>query len=51
MSDDANRTEEPQGSEELPPMVEDAPPETSGTGNDEGPGETPLLPDPGSPGI
>ena len=47
MSDDANPSDE-SGGEDLPPMIEDDPPEgdAAPTGD-----ETPLLPNPNAPGI
>ncbi len=49
MSQNADPTDQPAGPDDLPPLVEDNPAE----GGQEGPApdETPLLPDPGAPGI
>ncbi len=48
MSDDANPSSEPAG-EELPPLIEDNPPEGGGT--EPAGDETPLLPNPNAPGL
>jgi hypothetical protein len=47
VSDSTSPTDQPETSEDLPPLVEEGAAEGGGTEAD----DTPLLPDPGSPGI
>lgn len=50
MSDSTSPTDQPETSEDLPPLVDEGAAE-SGEGNGPGSDDPPLLPDPGSPGI
>jgi hypothetical protein len=51
VSDSTSPTDQPETSEDLPPLVEEGPAEGGGQGDGTEADDTPLLPDPGSPGI
>ncbi|HEX2064479.1 MAG TPA: hypothetical protein VHE80_08660 [Acidimicrobiales bacterium] len=51
MTDSTSPTDQPETSEELPPLMEEGAAESGSEGDEGGPDDPPLLPDPGSPAI